>query len=168
MNRAGFGMGASFHPSYTVLEGNSSISKNQGSSLCPQLRTWKILIRYIDRRNALSTLLEKSGRSERDKLGRHRSTKLTVPFNSSSDARPLDYHSNYQALSTAQFRRAGQLATADTCTSRPQSFTALWPVLNFPVPLRAPGQEAEFLERVKMQLLGDAYKLMILKLKDYS
>ena len=164
-------MGASFHPSpsYTVLEGNSSISKNQGSFLYPQLRTWKILIRYIDRRNALSTLLEKGGRSQRDKLDRRRSTKLIVPFNSSSDARPLDYyHSNYQALSTAQFRRAGQLATADTCTSRPQSFTVLWPVLNFPVPLRAPGQEAEFLERVKMQLLGEAYKLMILKLKDYS
>jgi len=33
----------------------------------------------------------------------------------SSDARPLVYHSNHQALSTVQFRRAGQLATADTC-----------------------------------------------------
>jgi len=26
------------------------------------------------------------------------------------------YHSDRQALSTARFRRAGQLATADTCT----------------------------------------------------
>jgi len=33
----------------------------------------------------------------------------------SSDARPLIYHSNHQALSTARFCRAGQLATADTC-----------------------------------------------------
>jgi len=33
----------------------------------------------------------------------------------SSDARPLVYHSNHQALSTARFCRAGQLATADTC-----------------------------------------------------
>ena len=33
----------------------------------------------------------------------------------SSDGRPLVYHSNHQALSTAQFRRAGQLATVDSC-----------------------------------------------------
>ena len=33
----------------------------------------------------------------------------------SSDARPLVYGSNHRALSTAQFRRAGQLATGDTC-----------------------------------------------------
>jgi len=36
----------------------------------------------------------------------------------SSDARPLVYHSNDQALSTPKFRRAGQLATADTCFYR--------------------------------------------------
>jgi len=39
-------------------------------------------------------------------------TKLTVP--PSFHARPLVYHSDRQALSAAQFRRAGQLATADT------------------------------------------------------
>ena len=55
-----------------------------------------------------STLLEKDGRSERDKLDRRRSAKLTVP--SSSDARPLVYHSS--VYSTVP--RAGQLATADT------------------------------------------------------
>ena len=33
----------------------------------------------------------------------------------SSDARRLVYHSDHQALSTAQFRRVGQLATAVTC-----------------------------------------------------
>jgi len=44
------------------------------------------------------------------------STELIVP--PSSDARPLVYYSNHQALSTAQFRRAGQLATADTCYMR--------------------------------------------------
>jgi len=60
----------------------------------------------------LSTQLEKGGRSERDKLHRRRSTKLTIP--PSSDAHPLAYHSNHEALSTAQFRRAGQLSTADT------------------------------------------------------
>ena len=31
------------------------------------------------------------------------------------DDRPLVYHSDRQALSTARFRRAGPLATADTC-----------------------------------------------------
>jgi len=59
----------------------------------------------------LLTYLDKGGRSERDKLDRPRSSKLTVP--AKSDA--LVYYSNHQALSTAQFRRAGQLATADTC-----------------------------------------------------
>jgi len=32
-NRAGFGMGASFHLSYTVLKGKSGISKNKGTFL---------------------------------------------------------------------------------------------------------------------------------------
>ena len=51
-----FGMWASFHPSYTVLKGNSVISKNNGTSLerCPILRTYKISPRHIDRRNVLS------------------------------------------------------------------------------------------------------------------
>jgi len=52
------------------------------------------------------------GRSERDKLDRRRSTMLTIP--PSFDARPLVYHSDRQALSTARFRRAGQLASADS------------------------------------------------------
>ena len=33
-----------------------------------------------------------------------------------TDARPLDYHTDRQALSTARYSRAGQSATADTCT----------------------------------------------------
>ena len=53
---------------------------------------------------------------QRDKLDRPRSAKLTIP--PSSDARPLVHHSNRQALSTAQFRRAGRSATADTCLAR--------------------------------------------------
>jgi len=72
-----------------------------------------MLLWYIDLRNVLLTLLEKGGCSEHDKLNRRRSTKLTIP--PSSDARPLVYHSNHQALSRARFRRAGQLATTDTC-----------------------------------------------------
>ena len=55
--------------------------------LCPKLRTQKISPQHIDRRNVLSTQLEKGGRSERDKLGRHRSTESIIP--PSSDARPL-------------------------------------------------------------------------------
>jgi len=55
---------------------------------------------------------QKGGRLERDKLESRRSTKLTIP---STPSRPLVYHSDRQeALSTARFRRAGLLATADT------------------------------------------------------
>ena len=60
----------------------------------------------------LSTYLEKGGCSEHDKLDHRRSANLTLP--PSSDAHPLVYHSNLQALSTAQFLHAGQLATAAT------------------------------------------------------
>ena len=66
---------------------------------------------YSRSSNVLSTSLEKGGPSERDKLGRRRSTKLTVP--PSSDARP--HRRDRQALSTARFCRAGRLAIADTC-----------------------------------------------------
>ena len=54
-------------------------------------------------------------RSERDKFHRRRSTKLITP--PSSDSRPLQSITcDRQALSTARYSRAGQLATADTCT----------------------------------------------------
>ena len=74
------------------------------------------LVFWLDRQDVLSTypvidLSQKGGRSERDKLNRRQSAKLTVP--PSSSAPPLVYHSNHQALSTAQFRCAGQLATSD-------------------------------------------------------
>ena len=46
-------------------------------------------------------------------MDRRRSAKLTI--RTISDACLLVYHSNRQALSTAQFRRVGQLATVDTC-----------------------------------------------------
>jgi len=59
----------------------------------------------------LSTQLETGGQSKRDKLDRRRSAVGAVAV-----ARPLVYHSNHQALSTAQFCRTGQLATADTCS----------------------------------------------------
>ena len=115
-NRAGFGVGASFRPSYTVLKGNSGISKIRAlpsGTVSQTVDLEKIFLRYIDRRNVLSILLDE--RLECDKLDRRRLTKLTIP--PSSDARPLVYRSNHRALSTAQFRRAGQLATADTFRS---------------------------------------------------
>jgi len=47
-------------------------------------------------------------------MDRRRSTKLTIP--PSSDSRPLQFITcDRQALSTARYSRAGQLATADTC-----------------------------------------------------
>ena len=50
-----FGVWSSFRPSYTVLKRNSVISKNIYGhfplELCPELRTWKISPRHIDRRN---------------------------------------------------------------------------------------------------------------------
>ena len=50
-NRAGFGVGASFRPSYTVLKGNSGISKNKGIFLWNFFRNcvqWKfVLVRPI-------------------------------------------------------------------------------------------------------------------------
>jgi len=52
-----FGTGASFHLSCNVLKGNPGISINKylPSERCPKRRTWKILLRQIDRRNVLST-----------------------------------------------------------------------------------------------------------------
>ena len=68
---------------------------------------------YRSSKRVIDLARERRTRSESDKLGRRRSKKLTVP--PSSDARPLVYYSNHQALSTAQFRRACQLVTADSC-----------------------------------------------------
>jgi len=84
-----FGMVASFHLSYTTLKGNSGISKNKGTSpgtlsKTPDSENFATAYRS---RKVLSTQLEKGGRSERDKLERRQSSKLTMP--SSSDARPL-------------------------------------------------------------------------------
>ena len=65
--------------------------------------------RHIDRRNVLSTWLEKGGSSERDKLDRRRSTKLIIP--PSSDSRPLQFITgDRQALSAARYSRAGRIS----------------------------------------------------------
>jgi len=55
-------MWASFHPYYTVLKGNSVISKNKGTSL------WNIVLKSGLRKfRHVINLAEKGGRSERDK-----------------------------------------------------------------------------------------------------
>jgi len=69
-------MGASFHLSYTVLKGNSGISRNEGTPLwkfVPNSGLQKILLPPVDRRNMLSTIAQQGGRSERNKLDRRRS-----------------------------------------------------------------------------------------------
>jgi len=57
--------------------------------------------------------IEKGGRSHRDKSDRRWSTKLTIPRTPTLDRCSLS-HGDHEALSTARFRRAGQLTTADT------------------------------------------------------
>ena len=106
-----FGTRASFHPAYTVLKDNLGISKRVlPSGTFSQTPNFASVYRSSKRVIALA---RQDGRPERDKLDRRQSTKLTIP--PSSDARLLAYHSNHKALSTAHFRRAGQLVTADTC-----------------------------------------------------
>ena len=77
MNRAGFGMGFSFHLSYTVLKGNSGIFKNKGTSLWKfiqnsGLRKFCFGISIVETCYRLNST--KSGRSERDKLDRRQLT----------------------------------------------------------------------------------------------
>jgi len=81
------------HPFYyTVLKKFGYLQKFEyfPLELCPKLRTQKILSQHIDRWKMLPTYLEKAGRSEHDKLGHRRSSKLTIPL--SSNAYTLVYH----------------------------------------------------------------------------
>ena len=122
-----FGVDAFFHPSYTALKGNSRISKISALSCgtlsqTPDLE--KILRRCIDRRNVLSSWkvdaesvinwtvvdqLNSTTQTRPDPIRQSPRTlsetrarvvefsyKLTVP--PSSDACPLVYHSNLQAV----------------------------------------------------------------------
>jgi len=115
------GMGASFHPSYTVLKNRVSPKiralASATLSRTPDLQNFASV--YRSSKRVIDLARERWTHTQCDKLDRRLSTKLIMP--SSSDARPLVYHSNRQALSTAQFRRAGQLATADTCQRRSDS-----------------------------------------------
>jgi len=110
---------AFFRLSYTVLKGKWGIFKNKGTSLwnfVPNfgLREFCFGMSIVETCCRFSST--KGGRSEGDKLDSRRSTKLTV--SPSSDARPLEFITgDRQALSTARYSRAGQLATADTFVS---------------------------------------------------
>ena len=128
-------MGDSFHTSYTVLKGNSGISKIKGTSL------WNFVPNYGLRENfalaypALIHIINLARQircSECDKPHHRRSTKLPIPL--SSDNKPLVYHSSHQALSTARFCSADLLAKADTCVyllQKHQSHNELTPKLLF-------------------------------------
>ena len=76
-----------FSTSPTLFYRNSGIYKDNGTSVWNFVATNSELkiIRYGVSKRVIN-LARESGRSERDKLERHRSTKLTIP--PSSDARP--------------------------------------------------------------------------------
>jgi len=81
---------AAYYLSYTVLTGNLGIFKNKGTSLwnfAPNTGLKGNFASAYRSSKRVIDLLEKGGRSERDKLDRRRSTELTVP--PSSDARLL-------------------------------------------------------------------------------
>jgi len=72
---------------------------------------------------------KKGGRSQRDKLGRCRSTKSIIPPELRRST-TIFYHTDHQALSTARFCRTGQLATADTCRTS-SLCTVAWQLARF-------------------------------------
>jgi len=110
-----FGTWASFHPSYTVLKGNSVISKNKGTSLWNSvlnsgLRIFRHGISIVETCYQLSSrkvdaqsVINWTVVGQLSPLYLRRSTTIV-------------YRIDRQALSTARFCRTGQLATADTCT----------------------------------------------------
>ena len=114
-----FGTEASFDKSYTVLKGNSSIFENKGTSM------WKFvpksgLGKCCFDISIVETCYQRSSR----KVDAQIVTNWTVvEVDNTSELRrsSTSYHSNRQALSTAQVRRAGQLATADS--SKCKSYT---------------------------------------------
>ena len=77
-----FGTGAAFHLSYSVLKWNSGIFKNNGTrpgtlSKTPDFKKFPAAYRSSKR---VIDSYRRGGRSERDKLDRCRSTKLTIPL----------------------------------------------------------------------------------------
>ena len=114
-------MWASFHPFYTVLKGNSVISKYKRTSL------WNFV---------LNTGLRKfcHGISIVETCYKLSSRKVDAQSVINWAVVPLVYRTDRQALSTALFCRTDQLATADTWfrTSRTSTFCAVaWQLARF-------------------------------------
>ena len=82
-----FGMGACFHLSYTVLKRNSSTFKDKGTSLWNFVPDSGLFASVYRSSKRVIDLARHGGHSEREKLDRRRSTKLTIP--PSADARSL-------------------------------------------------------------------------------
>jgi len=96
-----FGMEASFDLLYTAIKtigiyGNTGISL-WNSALNSGFRLFRHGISIVEMCFQLS--FTKMDAQSVDKLSRRRTAKLTIP--PSSDSRPLVYHSDHQALSTA-------------------------------------------------------------------
>ena len=106
------GTEASFDVSYAVLYGNSvRTSKNKRISLWNFARNSELL-KFHHERSIVEMYCQLclTKVDAQRLIDRRQSAELTMP--PSSDSRPLVYHSDRPALSTARFRRAGQLATA--------------------------------------------------------
>jgi len=89
------------------LIGNSGISKNKGTSFwnsVPNSELGKFRVGI--------SIVEMCYRLSSTKMDAQLVINWAVV--AACDNRPLVYHSNRQALSTARFRRTGQMATADT------------------------------------------------------
>jgi len=86
----------------------TGIHKEKGTSL------WNVFVTAYRSSNVLSTWLEKGGRLQRDKLDRRLSTELITPTSELRRSTTVLYRRDRQALSTARFCRAGQLAMAST------------------------------------------------------
>ena len=94
---------------YSTLHGNWCIYKKV------RVRPSGTLSKTADLGHFASAYRSSKHVIERDKLDRRRSTELTIP--PSSDARPLQFSTrDRRALSPARCSRAGQWATADTCS----------------------------------------------------
>jgi len=111
----GFYMAASFHLSYSVLYGDSTIYKNKGSCL------WKFVLNsgirkfHHARHIAVTICCQLSSTkvdAQHDKLDCLQSSKLTIPVSCS-----LVYHTDHPSLSAMRFPGVGSSVTADTCYS---------------------------------------------------
>jgi len=127
-----FGMWASFQPSYTVLKGNSVISKTKGTSL------WKFLNSGLRKFRHGISIVETCYQLSSRKVDAQSVINWTVVRQLSRKylrrSTTIVYRTDRQALSTARFCCTGQLPTADTWfrTCSTSSFcTVAWQLAKF-------------------------------------